>query len=53
MPTDGPRTLNGLILEHLEDIPQTKLNVRVADHAMEIIEVEENRIKLVKVYPNK
>jgi Mg2+/Co2+ transporter CorB len=53
LPTDGPRTLNGLILEHLEDIPQTQLSVRVAHHAMEIIEVEENRIKLVKVFPNK
>ena len=53
LPTDGPRTLNGLILEHLEDIPQTQLSVRVANHAMEIIEVEENRIKLVKVYPGK
>jgi Mg2+/Co2+ transporter CorB len=53
LPTDGPRTLNGLILEHLEEIPQTQLSLRVANHAMEIIEVEENRIKLVKVYPNK
>lgn len=53
MPTDGPRTLNGLILEQLEDIPQTQLSVNVADHEMEIIDVEENRIKLVKVYPIK
>lgn len=53
LPTDGPRTLNGLILEHLEEIPETKLSVRVANLAMEIIEVDENRIKLVKVFPNK
>jgi Mg2+/Co2+ transporter CorB len=53
LPTDGPRTLNGLILEHLEDIPQTKLSIRVAQHAMEIIDIEENRIKLVKVFPKK
>lgn len=53
LPTDGPRTLNGLILEHLEDIPQTKLSIRVAQHAMEILETEENRIKLVKVFPGK
>ncbi|SHO55355.1 HlyC/CorC family transporter [Vibrio quintilis] len=53
LPTDGPRTLNGLILEHLEDIPQTKLSIRVAQHAMEIMETEENRIKLVKVFPGK
>ncbi|MDW2068568.1 transporter associated domain-containing protein, partial [Vibrio sp. 1579] len=53
LPTDGPRTLNGLILEHLEDIPESHLSVRVAGHPMEIVEIEENRIKLVRVYPKK
>ncbi|OEE01137.1 magnesium/cobalt efflux protein [Vibrio cyclitrophicus ZF270] len=50
-PTDGPRTLNGLILEHLEDIPESHLSVQVASHPMEIVELEENRIKLVRVFP--
>jgi Mg2+/Co2+ transporter CorB len=53
LPTDGPRTLNGLILEHLEEIPESHLSVRVANLAMEIVELEENRIKLVKVFPKK
>ncbi|WP_337136162.1 transporter associated domain-containing protein, partial [Staphylococcus aureus] len=53
LPTDGPRTLNGLILEHLEDIPESHLSVRVAGHPMELVEIEENRIKLVRVYPKK
>ncbi len=53
LPTDGPRTLNGLILEHLEDIPESKLSIQVANHPMEIIEFTENKIKLVKVYPAK
>ncbi|BCL71214.1 putative Hemolysin related protein [Vibrio nigripulchritudo MADA3029] len=52
LPTDGPRTLNGLILEHLEDIPESKLSVQVANHPMEIIDFTENKIKLVKVYPS-
>ncbi|GAL21297.1 HlyC/CorC family transporter [Vibrio maritimus] len=51
LPTDGPRTLNGLILEYLEDIPESHLSVQVADHPMEIVELEENRIKMVKVFP--
>ncbi|MEZ9600113.1 HlyC/CorC family transporter [Vibrio sp. 10N.286.46.A8] len=51
LPTDGPRTLNGLILEHLEDIPESHLSVQVASHPMEIVELEENRIKLVRVFP--
>lgn len=51
LPTDGPRTLNGLILEHLEDIPESHLSVHISGHRMEIVELEENRIKLVKVFP--
>ncbi|OIQ24246.1 CNNM domain-containing protein [uncultured Vibrio sp.] len=51
LPTDGPRTLNGLILEHLEDIPESHISIRVAEHPMEIVELEENRIKLVRVFP--
>ncbi|GMQ45401.1 HlyC/CorC family transporter [Vibrio sp. 10N] len=51
LPTDGPRTLNGLILEYLEDIPESHLSVQVAGHQMEIVELEENRIKMVKVFP--
>lgn len=53
LPTDGPRTLNGLILEQLGYLPETQLNIKVAQHRMEIIEFSENRIKLVKVYPRK
>ncbi|WP_162045540.1 HlyC/CorC family transporter [Vibrio taketomensis] len=51
LPTDGPRTLNGLLLEHLEDIPESHLSVQVCGHPMEIVELEENKIKLVKVFP--
>ncbi|PMM03230.1 magnesium/cobalt efflux protein [Vibrio kanaloae] len=51
LPTNGPRTLNGLILEHLEDIPESHLSVQVASHPMEILELKENRIKLVRVFP--
>ncbi|MBU2896397.1 HlyC/CorC family transporter [Vibrio hepatarius] len=53
LPTDGPRTLNGLILEHLEDIPESHISVQVSGHPMEIVDLEENRIKLVKVFPSK
>ena len=52
LPTDGPRTLNGLILEHLEDIPDSQLSIEVAGYQMEIIEVSDNMIKQVRVLPN-
>lgn len=51
LPTDGPRTLNGLILEQLEDIPDSQLSIEVAGHQMVIMDVSENMIKLVKILP--
>ena len=51
LPTDGPKTLNGLIIEHLEDIPQNNLSVRIAGYPVEIVEASENRIKTVRVMP--
>ena len=51
LPTDGPKTLNGLIIEHFEDIPQNNLSVRIAGYPIEIVEVSENKIKTVRVLP--
>lgn len=53
LPTDGPRTLNGLILEYLQDIPETFISIDVAGHTMELVDIAENKIKLVKVSPIK
>jgi Mg2+/Co2+ transporter CorB len=50
-PTDGPKTLNGLIVEHLEDIPQNQLSTRIAGYPLEIIAVTDNMIKTVRVIP--
>ena len=49
LPTDGPRTLNGLILEHLEDIPTNRVSINLKGHKMEILSVSDNRIKEVKI----
>jgi Mg2+/Co2+ transporter CorB len=49
LPLDGPKTLNGLILEHLEDIPEAGVSVRIAGIAMEIVQTQDRRIKVVKV----
>jgi Mg2+/Co2+ transporter CorB len=51
-PTDGPKTLNGLIVEYLEDIPQTKLSTRIAGYPIEIIDVCDNMIKTVRILPD-
>jgi magnesium and cobalt exporter, CNNM family len=51
-PTDGPKTLNGLIVEYLEDIPQNKLSARIAGYPIEIIDVCDNKIKTVRILPD-
>ena len=51
LPTDGPKTLNGLIVEYLEDIPQNNLSVRIAGYPVEIVDVSDNMIKTVRVMP--
>lgn len=51
-PSDGPKTLNGLILEILEDIPKANLSVRIAGYPVEIVDVSDNMIKTVRVLPD-
>jgi Mg2+/Co2+ transporter CorB len=51
LPTDGPKTLNGLIIEQLETIPETGTGVTVADYPIEILDTTEHGIKRVRVLP--
>lgn len=51
-PTDGPKTINGLILEYLEDIPEANLSMRISGYPLEIIEVKDNMIKTVRILPD-
>ncbi|GAA0820763.1 CNNM domain-containing protein [Colwellia asteriadis] len=51
LPTDGPKTLNGLIVEYLEDIPESNISLRIAGYPVEIIDVADNKIKTVRVMP--
>ncbi|QDJ13473.1 magnesium/cobalt efflux protein [Mergibacter septicus] len=47
--TDGPRTFNGLILEHLEEIPAEGTECQIDDLFITILEVRDNMIKRAKV----
>jgi Mg2+/Co2+ transporter CorB len=49
LPTDGPKTLNGLIVEELETIPSPGTDLTVADYPIEILETSEHGIKRVRV----
>ena len=50
LPVVGPKTLNGLIVEHLQDIPEVGVGLRIAGVAMEIVQTEDRRVKTVKLY---
>jgi Mg2+/Co2+ transporter CorB len=49
LPTDGPKTLNGLIVELLETIPVASTCLKISGYPIEIIESDNNRIRSVKV----
>lgn len=51
LPVRGPKTLNGLIVEHLRDIPEAGTSVKIADHPMEIVQTQGRVVKMVKVFP--
>ncbi len=50
-PLDGPKTLNGLILEHFEDIPEAGTSFRIADHTLEIVQTQDRVVKVVRLCP--
>ena len=49
LPTNGPKTLNGLVLETLETIPDSNLCVRVDDYLIETLQIKDNVIKNLKI----
>ncbi len=51
LPTDGPKTLNGLILEFLENIPEPGTTLKLADYMLEVLQTGDNAIKTVRIRP--
>jgi Mg2+/Co2+ transporter CorB len=49
LPTTGPRTLNGLIVEQLETIPAPGQRLRLGDYSLEILQVTDNAVKTVRL----
>ena len=50
-PLDGPKTVNGLILEHLRDIPEPSTSIRIAEHPIEIVQTQDRSVKSVRIFP--
>lgn len=49
LPTHGPKTLNGLVLEHLETLPESNLCLRIDDYLIETLQIKDNVIKNLKI----
>jgi Mg2+/Co2+ transporter CorB len=49
LPTGGPKTVNGLLIEHLETIPAAGTMVRVGAYEFEVLQVQDNAIRTVRV----
>jgi Mg2+/Co2+ transporter CorB len=50
LPTDGPKTLNGMVLEYLEDIPEPGTSLLLSGYPVEIIQTKGNLVKTLRVY---
>lgn len=51
LPTDGPKTLNGLILEELESLPTIGTTILINNYPLEIGEIENNAVKKLILHP--
>jgi Mg2+/Co2+ transporter CorB len=51
LPTHGPKTLNGLIVEYLETIPEPGTTLKLADYMLEVVQTGDNAIKTVRIRP--
>ncbi len=53
LPMNGPKTLNGLIIEFIEDIPEPNTSFKINDITFEIINAQDKHVKSVKIYQKK
>ncbi|HET9045038.1 MAG TPA: CNNM domain-containing protein [Burkholderiales bacterium] len=50
LPIDGPKTLNGLILEHLQDIPEAGVSLKLGGIPMEVVQTQDRVVKTVRLF---
>lgn len=53
LPCDGPKTLNGLVTEALESIPESAVCLKIGPYRLEILQSSENRVKSVRAWQTK
>jgi Mg2+/Co2+ transporter CorB len=52
LPTDGPKTLSGLVLEYLESFPDANAGLRIGNYCFEILELQGNVVRAVRGRPS-
>lgn len=50
LPLDGPKTLNGLILEYLQDIPEGELSIKIADTPIEVVQTQDRMVRTARIF---
>jgi len=51
LPLEGSRTLNGLVLEHFQDIPDASTSFKIGNHVLEVVQTQDKVVKSVKIFP--
>lgn len=50
LPTDGPKTINGLILEHMQDIPETGVSMRINGTPIEVVQTQDRMVRTARLF---
>jgi Mg2+/Co2+ transporter CorB len=50
LPLDGPKTLNGLLLEQFEDIPEAGVSLKLGNVPVEIVQTQDRAVKMARIY---
>ena len=51
LPIGDAKTLNGLILEHLQDIPEAGTSIKIGSYPIEIIQIQDRAVKVARIFP--
>lgn len=51
LPLGEAKTLNGLILEHLQDIPEAGTSLKIGDYPIEVIQTQDRAVKVARLFP--
>ena len=50
LPLGEAKTLNGLILDHLQDIPEAGTSLKIGDYPIEVIQVQDRAVKVARIF---